>query len=332
MRTSRVVLTFLLGLAAMAGLPGCATAAELDPIVAQVIQILETGVSDELIVQWLEGTGRRPRDLGSQDLIALTEAGASEELISRLLQRVGEASVAEATEPPEPPPAAAEAGAALTEPARGATPGGDRRAETRIRLSARQIWVQEDEPDSPRADPYGVFLYLDGRYAARVKPSLRGEPVELRRLLVPGRHELRLLLETHVERKGRWSHDSLVVSTAIAFAVEPGDPLEIDIHLSRGWELGRPGAGGPLSYVVRQGDRLVAEQERAGGSPSEWPPVCEDVEANFPGEDRVPRRYRSEMRRCVRWTTLWRGQGQGSSRQELLAWMGESDFRPPRSE
>ena len=48
--------------------------ASLDPVVADVVEMLQAGVAEAVIIQWLESTGRRPADVRPEGMIALTEA------------------------------------------------------------------------------------------------------------------------------------------------------------------------------------------------------------------------------------------------------------------
>lgn len=84
-----------------------------------------------------------------------------------------------------------------------------------------------------------------------------------------------------------------------------------------------------MSWVVRQGDQVLSESGGTGGNPDRWQPVCEDVEANFPDAEGVPKRFRSSMRRCIPWETLWTGAGKSTSRADILDQLAEYDFEPP---
>jgi hypothetical protein len=53
------------------------------------------------------------------------------------------------------------------------------------------------------------------------------------------------------------------------------------------------------------------------------------VEANFPGSEKVPSRFRSQMGRCFRWDSLWTGAGSETSRADILRQLAEYDFEPP---
>jgi len=321
-------------LGSLLALPGWTAQADgvtLDPVVDEVIEMLKAGVDEGVIVQWLASTERHPAYIGSQGVIALTRAGASERLMSNLLQLLGE----QGTETPaaEPLPA--------PEPTQGEAPGspaslpvaqGDAigAVEVGVRLSAKRIWVDEDEPDRPREERWDIYLYLDGDLVAWTRPTLQGEPVEARRILSSGRHEMRVVLQRYEALRSGWLYDSLSVPTLIGFEAFPGDPIEIEVELKRLWGLWRDRRdGGPLSYVIRQGQEVLAEHGGAGGNPDRWQPVCEDVQVNFPQAETVPKRFRNSMSRCVRWSQLWTGAGQTTSRDEILANLEAYDFHPP---
>ena len=248
-------------------------------------------------------------------MIALTEAGASESLMTTLLQGVAGQSARSAARP---------------KPAVHAPPAAAGTVEAKVELRAKQAFVDEDEPDSPRAQPWWIYLYLDGELVAWTKPSLDGEPVESRRFISVGDHELRVVVQRYEELRGGWLYESLSVPTQVAFQASAGVPLEIEVEMKRIWGLWRERKdGGPLSYVVRQGVEVLAEHTGTGGNPDRWQPVCEDVEANFTESPEVPRQFRGAMNRCVRWADLWTGKGQSTSRSEILAELARFDFEPP---
>lgn len=303
----------------------------LDPIVSEVLEMLNAGVSDSLIVQWLESTGRQPADVGSQGLIALTEAGASEQLTDTLLDLV---EVRRGSEPAVGQELAQEARTAEEADAQipnaGSPPATQGDLEATIRLGAKQAWVDEDEPDAPRDRRWDVYLYLDSEFVAWTTPDLKGKPVETRLTIQPGHRELRIVLQRYEELRRGWSYESLSVPTLMAFEAQSGDPVEIEVDMKRIWGLWRDRKeGGPLSYVIRQGSEVLAESEGSGGNPDRWQPICEDVEANFPDAQGVPGAFRSSMSRCVRWDTLWTDAGLPISRADILRDLAEYDFEPP---
>jgi len=303
----------------------------LDPVTTEVIEMLLAGVDEGVIVHWLESTGRRPLDIGSQGVIALTEAGASEELMTTLLKLL-EGQDAEAAQvepvPAALPPSGEAAGIQTTLRAPRVTTEGA--VEAVFRLSAKQIWTDEDEPDRPRDRPWDIYLYLDGELVAWTRPTLQGELVETHRVIQSARRELRVILQRYEKLRGGWFYESLAVPTLVAFEARPGDPIEIAVEMKRLWGLWRQRKdGGPLSFVVRKSDQILAENPGTGGDPDRWNPVCEDVEANFPDSEKVPARFRNPMSRCIRWADLWTGAGQSTSRGEILAKLAQYDFQPP---
>jgi hypothetical protein len=303
---------------------------DLDPVVEDVLEMLEASVDEGVILQWLESTDRRPADIGGKGLIALSQAGASEELIDALLEGVekergqGTTSVSSASvSPPVEPVSEAEPTPAATlDPSTASV-------EALIQLRAKQIWVDEDEPDSPREPPWWIYLYLDGELVAWTRPTLQGTPVEARRVLKTGRREMRVILQRYEDLRGGWSYESLTVPTLVAFEPGTSDSVEIDVEMTRIWGLWRQRKdGGPLSYVIRQGDRILAEHGGTGGDPNRWSPVCEDVEANFPEATDVPKRFRNSMSRCIRWAELWEGPGANTDRADILERLAEYEFQP----
>ena len=309
---------------------------QLDPVVAQVVEMLDAGVEEEIIDQWLDATHRRPTDIGSPGLIALTRSGASKELIGRMLDLVADSVPAPepvpdahapvgAAPPPDPEPSQPQ----LLDPVgKEAYPAArvDTPADVLFLLSYKRAITQEPEPDSPPPPPWTVFAYLDGELVAWVTHSMSGEPVRANRLLAPGRYVVRVTRERHIQRGRKWVHETQVAPTPITLDVELGGELEVDIRFHGRW-MDRESRG-PLSYTVRKGNRTLAEGGPMGGNPADWQLVCEDVKANFPEADNIPRLYRRDMARCTSWNTLWSGAGEQTSRTEMLASMSESDFRP----
>lgn len=329
---SLIGIGLLLGLSAGAvGEDASQSDGPLDPLVSEVVEMLSAGVSNSLIVQWLESTDRRPEDIGSRGVIALTDAGASEQLVETLLELVEEWRDKELVAEPLPAPEQYQVGTAVTPP-----PQEDSRAaagsgvESLVRLSAKRVWVDEDEPDSPREARWDVYLYLDGEFVTWTRPDLEGDSIEARRLILPGRRELRIVLQRYEERRRGWSYESLSVPTLVTFEAHSEDPIEIEVEMKRIWGLWRDRKdGGPLSYVIRQGSEVLAEIKGTGGNPDGWQPVCEDVEANFPDAQGVPGAFRSSMNRCLRWVDLWTGAGRSTSRTEILEELAEYGFEPP---
>jgi hypothetical protein len=93
-----------------------AAATAVDPVVGQVLQMLREGIGEPVIVLWLDQSGKRPAAVGSADLVALHQAGASDGLLKKLIElaRVPASAPAPAASaaPPGSGPATSPAGAA----------------------------------------------------------------------------------------------------------------------------------------------------------------------------------------------------------------------------
>lgn len=101
--TILALMAFALLLATPAALADEAT---LDPVVKDVLLLLESGVDEGVIQTWLEKRGSRPASVGVDELIALKNANASEALVKRLvlLTMPGESVPAAPAARPEAPP------------------------------------------------------------------------------------------------------------------------------------------------------------------------------------------------------------------------------------
>ena len=84
-----------------------ATAEAVDPVVGDVVRMLEVGIEPDLILRWLESSGKRPGPLSADDVIALSEAKAPKELIQALLDLAAAAPTSATPIPPDTPVAAA---------------------------------------------------------------------------------------------------------------------------------------------------------------------------------------------------------------------------------
>jgi hypothetical protein len=113
---------------------GSSSSPASDAVVGQVLQMLQGGVTSPVILAWLQKSGKRPAAIESADLVALHKAGASDQLLAKLIDLAeppasggGETSPAAAAPPPAapappPPPAVAPSSAAPPPPPRAAIP------------------------------------------------------------------------------------------------------------------------------------------------------------------------------------------------------------------
>jgi hypothetical protein len=96
--------------------------APLDAVVQEVVRMLQAKVAEPVVVHWLETSGRRPAALGSREIVELERAGASDPLMTRLLDlaasqaRRHQPAAGGAPEATSPPAASAGAGKAAPSP------------------------------------------------------------------------------------------------------------------------------------------------------------------------------------------------------------------------
>ena len=87
--------------------PGSASASASDEVCAEVVRLLEAGLGEPLVLRWLEESGKRPGRPTADDLVALKKAGASDELVAKLLDRSRDGAKAASASPDGAPPAPA---------------------------------------------------------------------------------------------------------------------------------------------------------------------------------------------------------------------------------
>jgi hypothetical protein len=285
----------------------------LDPVVREVVQMLAAKVPEPVILRWLGQTGRRPAALGSADLIALKSAGASEALLDKLLELAG-----------PPPPAAnpaAGAPAATPAPAPAPAPAGEIRVHFNVEY---RPYFGEDE------EVWNLFVYLDGRYLASVKPAVVAQmtrPLEFDRTLAPGRHFLRLIEERHLEHPldHGWQHQARVAPAELPFELRPGAAATIDVGLHEMTLRRRPS---PLSLTVAQGDATPAGLSPAVPPANRWPLLCEEVETSDRPGHAPSAATRRQLEHCLRWVDLWPGTPDLASRDQVRASLERLRFKP----
>ena len=84
--TLRLAVLFLLTAVATAPAATAGEDAALDPVVRDVVRMLEEGVNAKFIRGWLLDQDARPVELSADDLIALSKANAPEEIIQLLME------------------------------------------------------------------------------------------------------------------------------------------------------------------------------------------------------------------------------------------------------
>jgi hypothetical protein len=295
-----LMLTIAATLAATAG--GGVEDPILDPVVEDVLRLLDDGLAADTISDWLSHHDVRPGRLTADDLLALHRAGAPESLIQELV-------------------------------ALGATsghrrpPGASARSVLAIEVTYRPV-VEE------AAESWDLLVYVDGLPVAWTaggwNPRLSGAT----RVQVPvaaGGHVVRLLQEKHVRQGGdRWRHEARVFPQPVTTQVGPGERWLLEVEVS---ELGRVARdpAGAVSWRVERDGTLVGEEQHAGGPTHTWPLLCEEVLSRFPPPRRASTTARRAARGCVGWGDLWspREVPDRAAVRELLA---AHDFRPVAGE
>jgi hypothetical protein len=340
--------------------------AALDPVVQEVLRMLHGKVSEPVILHWLATSGQRPASLGSREIVELQRAGASDPLMTRLLDlavpqpspqsapqpaaepsagtagaaspapAAGASSAAPAAQAePAPAPAAATAPAAPAAAAAPAAPAAatplsagaaPHAASTHWRIAYHPNYGADDER-------WDLYVYLDGRYLAAVKAptvSFLDPPVELDRSLAPGRHVLRVAVERHLRKLGRsgWTHEAKVAPAALAFEIAPDAAGTVELRCETRLR------GGPLTLRVTQGDAELARAEPAIAPPDAWPWLCEEITA---GQARGKGTRlsalsslsgsRSKLSSCLHWADLWPGTEAPPSRDAVRADLERRGFR-----
>ena len=307
---SWIVVATLFGLLVPVGAP--AAAGSGPTLHEQVIRMLESELSEEIVLEWLSGTGEPVPRPTAEELIALKEAGATDRLLMALL--------ALATGGPDAPDErAARPAAASSPPESGAEAG----VQVEFRLSHLPSRIDSED------EPWDLYVYLDGEPLAYVPPSGslidRNVALEFRHRLEPGRHLIRVSQERHLRRsRGRWRHEARISEQLFWFELSAGSRAELELGFSEGWLANR--GGGPMTFRLLQDDRTL-EMEAVGGDPERWPLLCEEIESNLRAGETPGRSVRSELDGCVRWTDLW-PQIETPDRNLVREALAAFDYRP----
>jgi hypothetical protein len=312
---------------------GDAPAAD-DPVVGQVLQMLRGGVTEPVIMAWLEKSGKRPAAVSSGDLVALHQAGASEQLMKWLLQPAGgPAPAPDAAAPPaasappaaNAPPASAGVAPRATAPA-AAAPLATAPVKARFAVTYRPTFA---DPEQPVSERWLLCLYVDGRFVACVAAGPVLVPLPPRtfeRDLAPGKHLLRLTQERHLRysRARGYVTPARVDPSELPFELPPGAATQIAIHFGER-SLRHPG---PVAVRIERDGKEVARLEPAAPDPDAWPALCEDVPAALPADAKPPAPARRDLASCVHWPALWPGVEAVPAREEVRAEIARQGRQP----
>ena len=310
-----------------AGPPAFAETTPDDPVVADVVRMLDAGLEPELILGWIESGNKRPGPLSASDMIALAEAEAPAELIDDLLSRAARPAEV-GSEPHEAQPAPEALQHEASQPANAVVAAGEC---CLVDFSVEYRAPEQSDPeqsDTPRAE---LYLYLDGqflgRYAPRSEIADKGPKVDKYRI-APGKHSIRLTRELHLPSKNKDAadardHMTWVSPSSIDFELVPGAQWSMEIR----WTQGVFSQKRPLSWRWSRNGEPVAGEERVGAFQDDWPFLCEDIEASRASGAISSWRATDRSRDCVTWASLW-PQGIDSNRKQILAEFESTGFQP----
>ncbi|MGB5333220.1 MAG: hypothetical protein WBM64_02940 [Woeseiaceae bacterium] len=301
-----------------------------DPVVDDVLRMLDAGIESDLVVSWLKTGDRRPAALSADALIALSDANASRELIEFLLAMV-------------PPPAAPMSGseAHTDAPAAIASPGVTQ-PSTRtvvaqnddcclVEFSISYRAAEDKEGGEVEQAGRDLFLYADGRLLTRIESQgniASGGPVRFKTQMAPGEHTLRFTRDLHSPAKGTgdsksWKHETTVSPSIIRFELEPDALWQLDFS----WVQSEFSTKKPLRWSWSRNGVEVAGEAGVGEFRERWPFLCEDVEISREVGAISAWRARDRLKSCVRWASLWPG-SVDTTRAELLNSLRRFNFEP----
>jgi hypothetical protein len=293
-------------------------AAELDPLVTDVIRMLDEGVDTEFIAAWLDRTEARPGAITPDDLIALSNAKAPEQLVRKLMDMApAEKTLAPPPQPkqrPLPPPT--EAPVALSD------------TIVQIIVDYRPGIVEDQNT------PWDLFVYLDGQPLSRASgwashSATHMEKLYVERTLAPGQHEIRLLQEQHrmkSRRKGTWSHSARVFPTSVLFDIDAAGAWRLEIMVDEEGAL-HPGMKSPVDYLITRDGDIVEQGVDLGPSTHKWTLLCEEVATQFPGAKLQSGAAQNAMGGCMRWDSLWKDMEGVPDRSTVREQMKAGNFK-----
>jgi hypothetical protein len=311
-----VVRTTLLVSVLVLTLLGSPAAAAVDPVVADVIRMLEEGVDPGFIADWLDSSAAKPGELTADDLIALTKAEAPEELVGKIMKMAGGAP--EAIAEPAKPEAAIPAPAMM--------PG----AKTPVGfiIDYRPAIVEY------QTLPWDLFVYLDGQPVARASgwashTSKHLEQLFVEKELAPGRHVVRILQEQHTlksKRKDRWSHSARIFPSAIMFDIDEAGAWRVEIQVDEESVL-MPGRKKPVDWLISRDGNLVEQGVGLGPTTHRWPMLCEELETTLSEKQMDSKSGQRMLGECLTWDSLWMELETVPDRATVRGEMQQSNFK-----
>jgi len=292
-----------------------------DPLVDDVVRMLDAGIESELVISWLKTGDRRPAALSADALIALSQARASRELIEFLLSMTP--STVPAAEAPilTPKPVAVEPESmAIIKDC------------CLIDFSVEYRATEDREGEEFEQPGRDLYLYVDGQFLARFESQgniVNSGAVRFQSAIPPGEHTLRLTRQLHTRKRNkkgddRWDHETTVSPSIIKFRVEPGAQWQLELRWIQNEFTTRP----PLSWRWLRNGTEVAGKKKIGEFRERWPFLCEDVAISGDSGAIAGWRTRDRQKGCVDWPSMWPADVQ-TTRAMVLDELRLSDYAPP---
>ena len=285
-----------------------------DPLVDDVVRMLDAGIESDLVVSWLKTGDRRPAALSADALIALSQAKASRELIEFLLSMTP--STLPATEVPTstPEPVAIIKDCCLVD------------------FSVEYRATEDREGEEFEQPGRDLFLYVDGQFLARLESQgniANRSAIRFKSPLPPGDHTLRLTRQLHTQKRSKtgndsWDHETRVSPSIIRFRVEPDAQWQLELR----WNQNEFSTQGPLSWRWLRNGAEVAGKNKIGEFRERWPFLCEDVVISGDSGAIGGWRSRDRQKGCVGWPSLWPPDVQ-TTRAMVLEELRLSNYAPP---
>ncbi len=309
--------------------PALAQVAASDPVVVDVVRMLDAGIEPGLVQSWLDSSGARAGILSADDMIALAAAEAPAELVEALLDRSARAAPAAiAAKTPSQPPVSLPDPANTDAPAPAAAGSSDC---CLVDFSVEYRSAEDSDGNEMAAAAPDLFLYVDGRLLGRFESrgdiASRG-PLTFRQPLPPGMHSIRLTREMHTPSKNRgrsdtWDHVTTVSPDVIRFEVKPGVSWNLDIRWAESVFSLKP----PLHWRWSGNGVQVAGEENVGASRDDWSYLCDDVEISRESGAISDWRATDRSKQCVTWASLW-AKDVMTTRARILDELRADRFKP----
>jgi len=306
-------------LLAIAWISGTPVAVAGGTLVDDVVRMLGAEIEPSLVANWLDLQEPRAEPLTPEDMIRLSEAGAPNDLVRQLMAKTTPEPVVTAPPPAAPPPVPASTPAPVVVPTVAPAPAGDL-----LPVAFVIRYTPFNDFEAQDRDDLELHVYMDGRPLASTPNQanfFRSRRLRVTRDIEPGRHEIRLLREHHKQAKrrgpGEWRHESTVCPDTIEFEVTRGHEWTLELSWS---EPRHSATRAPLSWQLLRDGVMQDGVEKTGTPKSEWPPLCEDIEAGIDPDRKVSKSTQRALDSCVAWDELWTDKVvDPPSRDEVLA-------------